>query len=38
MHIATAFFAEGEENAFLAGVLNRLARDQRPAAPAAAEQ
>lgn len=37
MHIATAFFDEGEESTFLAGVLNRLARDQRPA-PAAAEQ
>jgi N utilization substance protein B len=38
MHIATAFFDEGEENTFLAGVLNRLARDQRPAAPAVPEQ
>ncbi len=38
MHIATAFFDEGEESTFLAGVLNRLARDQRPAAPVAAEQ
>lgn len=38
MHIATAFFDEGEESTFLAGVLNRLARDQRPAAPAVAEQ
>lgn len=37
MHIATAFFDEGEENTFLGGVLNRLARDQRPTAPAAAE-
>ncbi len=38
MHIATAFFDEGEESTFLAGVLNRLARDQRPATPAPAEQ
>jgi N utilization substance protein B len=38
MHIAGAFFDEGEESTFLAGVLNRLARDQRPAAPATAEQ
>jgi N utilization substance protein B len=32
MHIATAFFEDGEENVFIGGVLNRLARDQRPAA------
>jgi transcription termination factor NusB len=39
MHIATAFFDDdGEENAFMAGVLNRLARDQRPQAAAGAEQ
>ena len=38
MNIATAFFDDGEENTFLAGVLNKLARDQRPAAPVAAEQ
>jgi N utilization substance protein B len=39
MHIGTAFFEEGEENAFLAGVLNRLARDQRPQeAPTLTEQ
>ena len=31
-----SIFDEGEENSFLAGVLNRLSRDQRPA-PAAAE-
>ncbi len=36
MHIATAFFDEGEESTFLAGVLNRLARDLRPAAPVVA--
>ena len=30
LHIATAFFEEGEENTFLSGVLNRLARDLRP--------
>jgi N utilization substance protein B len=36
MNIATAFFDEGEENAFLSGVLNRLAREQRPEIDAAA--
>ena len=34
MHIATAFFDEGEEIAFLSGVLNRLARERRPQEPA----
>lgn len=30
MHIATAFFEDGDENAFIGGILNKLARDQRP--------
>jgi N utilization substance protein B len=30
LNVATAFFDEGEEIAFLAGVLNRMARERRP--------
>jgi N utilization substance protein B len=30
LNVATAFFEEGEENAFLSGVLNRMARERRP--------
>jgi len=30
LNVATAFFEEGDEIAFLAGVLNRMARERRP--------
>lgn len=30
LNVATAFFDEGDEIAFLAGVLNRMARERRP--------
>lgn len=30
LNVATAFFDEGEEIAFLSGVLNRMARERRP--------
>jgi N utilization substance protein B len=41
LNVASAFFDEGDETAFLAGVLNRLARERRPGeygAPAPVEQ
>jgi N utilization substance protein B len=31
LNVAAAFFADGEETAFLGGVLNRLIRELRPA-------
>jgi N utilization substance protein B len=30
LNVASAFFEEGDETAFLAGVLNRMARERRP--------
>jgi len=33
MNVAAAFFEEGEEMAFLGGLLNRMARELRPAEP-----
>jgi len=36
MNVATAFFEDGEETAFLGGLLNRMARELRPAEPSPA--
>ena len=30
LNVATAFFEEGEEIAFMSGVINRMARERRP--------
>ncbi len=36
MNVAAAFFEEGEETRFLGGLLNRMARELRPAEPSPA--
>jgi N utilization substance protein B len=33
LNVASAFFEDGEEMAFLGGLLNRMAREMRPAEP-----
>jgi transcription antitermination protein NusB len=37
LNVATAFFDEGEETAFMSGVINRMARERRPDEHAASD-